>query len=91
MSGCFLLGGMGIFSVLPLLLSVAAIVDVIRTGADWYWIPIVLFFPIAGPLAYFVLVRSRFSGGRFATSSPAAARRIQAQRRLRELAVQLTS
>lgn len=89
MSGCFLLGGMGIFSVLPLLLTVAAIVDVIRTGADWYWIPVVLFFPVAGPLAYFVLVRSRFSGGRFATFSPATARRIQAKRRLRELAVQL--
>ena len=90
MSGCFLLGGMGIFSVLPLLLTVAAIVDVIRTGADWYWIPVVLFFPVAGPLAYFLLVRSRFSGGRYATSSPATARRIQAQRRLRELAVQLS-
>ena len=89
MSGCALLGGMGIFSILPLLLTVAAIVDVIRTGADWFWIPVVLFFPVAGPLAYFVLVRSRFAGGRFATFSPAAARRIQAQRRLRELAVQL--
>ena len=89
MSGCLAFGGMGLFSLLPLLLTVAAIVDVIRTGADWFWIPIVLFFPVAGPLAYFVLVRSRFIGGRFA-ASPAAARRIQAQRRLRELAVQLS-
>lgn len=89
MSGCFLLGGMGIFSVLPLLFTVAAIVDIIRTGADWFWIPIVLFFPLAGPLAYFLLVRSRFGGGRFATFSPATARRIQAQRRLQDLAVQL--
>jgi len=89
-SGCFALGGMGVFSLLPFVLAVVAIVDVIRTGADWFWIPIVLFFPVAGPLAYFVLVRSRFTGGRFATFSPAAARRIQAQRRLRELAVQLS-
>ncbi|HET9765695.1 MAG TPA: tetratricopeptide repeat protein [Thermoanaerobaculia bacterium] len=87
MMGCSVVGAL--FSFLPLLLAVVAIVDVIRTGADWFWIPIVLFFPVAGPLAYFVLVRSPWSGGRFANFSPATARRIQAQRRLRELAVQL--
>lgn len=84
--GC---GGFALLSLLPFVLTVVAIVDIIRTGADWFWIPIVLFFPVVGTLAYFVLVRSRWSGGRLAAFSPDAARRLQAQRRLRELAVQL--
>jgi hypothetical protein len=89
MSGLLALGGMGLFSLAPLILSIVATIDVIRTGADWWWIPIVLFFPVVGSLAYFALVRTHLGGRRFATASPAAARRLQAQRRLRELAVQL--
>ena len=84
--GC---GGFALLSMLPFVLAIVAIVDIIRTGADWFWIPVVLFFPVVGTIAYFVLVRSRWSGGRLAAFSPDAARRLQAQRRLRELAVQL--
>src|SRR5262245_10313436 len=85
------LGGLGCVGLLPLVLALVAIVDIVRSGADWYWVLIVLFFPVVGSVAYFLLVRSPWSGGRFASLSPAAARRIQAQRRLREIAVQLTN
>lgn len=83
------LGGCGLFTLAPLILAIVALIDVVRTGADWYWLPIILFFPVIGPLAYFALVRGPWGGGRFATLSPAAVRRTQATRRLRELSVQL--
>ncbi len=90
MSGLLSCGGAALFSALPLVLTIAAIVDIVRTGADWYWILIVLFFPVFGSIAYFVVVRGPWqSGGRAAALSPSTALRMQAQRRLREIAVQL--
>jgi hypothetical protein len=85
----FGLSSLGIFGVLPLVIALVAIVDVLRMGADWYWIWIILAFPLVGAAAYFVVVRSGWTGGRGAVS-PAAARRLQAVRRLREINVQLT-
>ena len=60
---------------LPSLLALAALIDAVRTGADWYWVPIVLFFPVIGPVAYFVVTkfvaRRRCVGSR-CRSGPAA-------------------
>lgn len=84
-----LLGG-GIFSALPTILALVAVVDCIRVGASWYWIWIILGFPVLGPLAYFVVVRSpAFAGSSSVLASPQVAQRRQARRRLRELQVQL--
>jgi hypothetical protein len=84
-----LLGG-GLFSLVPLVLAITALVDCIRVGASWYWIWIILAFPFAGPIAYFIVVRSSALGDRqSALRSPYVARRMQARRRLRELAIQL--
>jgi hypothetical protein len=86
----FGLSSLGIFSFLPMVIALVAIVDVIRVGADWYWIWIIMAFPVVGAAAYFVVVRSGWLGGRGFAMSPDAARRLQARRRLRELNVQLT-
>ena len=84
-----LLGG-GLASLVPLILAIAALVDCVRVGASWYWIWIILAFPFVGPIAYFIVVRSPALGGRqSALLSPYVARRLQARRRLRELAIQL--
>ena len=80
-----MLFGFGCFGFLPMVLAVVAVIDVVRVGAEWYWIPVILFFPVMGPIVYFVVVR----GGSFARISPAAARRHQAKVRLRVLEVQL--
>jgi hypothetical protein len=85
----FGLSSLGMFSFLPLVISLVAIVDVIRVGADWYWIWIIMAFPMVGAAAYFIVVRSGWIGGRGFAVSPDAARRLQARRRLRELNVQL--
>ncbi|HEX3556848.1 MAG TPA: tetratricopeptide repeat protein [Thermoanaerobaculia bacterium] len=78
-------GGFGI-------LTLVALADAFRVGADWYWFLIILAFPGVGPIAYFVVVRSPLLGARNAgMMSPAAARRLQARRRLRELQVQLAN
>ena len=78
-------GGFGI-------LTMVALIDAVRVGADWYWFLIILAFPGIGPIAYFVVVRSPLLGARNAgMMSPAAARRLQARRRLRELQVQLAN
>ena len=84
------LSNMGIFGAIPAIIALVAIVDVIRVGAPWYWIWIIMGFPMLGPAAYFVVVRSGWldSGGR--TLSPSTARRIQARKRIRELNVQLS-
>lgn len=83
------LSNMGIFSAIPAIIALVAIVDVIRIGAPWYWIWVIMGFPMLGPAAYFVVVRSGWldSGGR--TLSPSTARRVQARKRIRELNVQL--
>jgi hypothetical protein len=84
--------GFGCFGYLPAILAVIALVDAVRVGADWYWFMIILAFPGLGPIAYFVVVRSPMLGARNAAMmSPAAARRLHARRRLRELQVQLAN
>jgi len=87
LSGLF---NLGIFSILPGIIALVAIVDVVRLGAGWYWIWIILAFPMVGAAAYFVVVRSGWLGGRQIAMSPDTARRLQARRRLREINVQLT-
>jgi hypothetical protein len=87
LSGLF---SLGIFSFLPWIIALVAIVDVVRLGAPWYWIWIILAFPMVGAAAYFVVVRSGWLGGRQVSMSPDTARRLQARRRLRELNVQLS-
>ena len=80
------------FGILPLVLTVVALVDAIRVGADWYWYMIILSFPVVGSIAYFLVVRSPMLGARNAgMMSPAAARRLQARRHLRQLQVQLNN
>ncbi len=86
----FGLFSLGIFSFLPWIIALVAIVDCVRLGAPWYWIWIILAFPMIGAAAYFVVVRSGWLGGRRVALSPDAARRLQARRRLREINVQLS-
>ncbi len=85
------LGSLGCIGFLPFAITLIAILDIVRTGAGWYWILIVLFFPVLGALAYLLLVRVSWSGSGAGGASPATARRIQAQRRLREIGLQLTN
>ncbi len=89
--GHLLLGfaSMGLFGYLPWILNLVAIVDVVRVGASWYWIWIILMFPGLGAIAYFVVVRSGWLGDRGRALSPASARRLQSRRRIRQLDVQL--
>jgi len=86
----FALSSLGLFGYLPWILNLVAIIDVVRVGASWYWIWIILMFPGIGAIAYFVVVRSGWLGGRGRSLSPSTARRLQARRRIRELNVQLT-
>lgn len=87
----FLSLGFGCFGFLPIVVAAIALVDAFRVGADWYWYIVILAFPVVGSIAYFVIVRSPLLGRRnTAMMSPAAARRLQARRRLRELQVQLS-
>jgi hypothetical protein len=83
-----LLGG-GLFSAVPAILAVAALIDCARAGAGWYWYWIIFSFPVVGPLAYFVVVRSPLFAGSSALVPPHVARRQQARRHLRQLQVQL--
>jgi hypothetical protein len=78
----------GCFSVLPTALAAAAVVDVLRVRAEWWWIPVALIFPVIGPLAYFAVAYGPWSGGA-RPLSPVTAQRRAARRRLRELEVQL--
>ncbi|MCG8461604.1 MAG: PLDc N-terminal domain-containing protein, partial [Holophagales bacterium] len=85
------LGGIfdrGLWTLMPLL-SVAAVIDIVRTRAEWYWIWVVLFFQGIGPIAYFAVSYGPWSAGSVGQLSPAAARRVEARRRLRELQIQL--
>jgi hypothetical protein len=80
----------GLFGAVPLILTIAAIVDCIRVRADWYWFWIIMMFPMVGAIAYFIVVRSPFRAGpQSLLVSPHVARRLQARRRIRELQVQL--
>lgn len=80
--GLFSLG----YAILPTLVTIAAIVDVIRVGADWYWIPVILIFPLFGAVAYFV---ARGSGVRGGHVSFTAMTIKQARRALRDRQAQL--
>lgn len=86
----FGLFSLGIFSFLPWIIALVAIVDCVRLGAPWYWIWVILAFPMVGAAAYFIVVRTGWLGGRQAAMSPDTARRLHARRRLRELNVQLS-
>ena len=82
----------GCFSGLPMILAVVAFIDSLRVGAGWYWCLIIFGFPVIGPIAYFLVVRSPALGARNALlMSPGVARRLQAKRRLREIQVQLSN
>jgi len=41
--------------LLSIAISVALVVHVVRTGRDRFWIYILVFLPVAGPIAYFVV------------------------------------
>jgi len=84
------LQGGGLYGVVTAVLAIAALVDCVRVGAGWYWFWIIFAFPVVGPLAYFVVVRSPlFAGASTAMVPPHVARRRQARSRLRQLQVQL--
>lgn len=44
-------------------LALLAVVHVVRTGRPWYWVWVVLLFPVVGPLAYFAAEVVPYSGG----------------------------
>src|SRR5207253_11523304 len=48
-----------ILSVLHLALVVWMLVDAHRRGVDYYWYYIVLFIPLAGPIAYFLVFKAQ--------------------------------
>lgn len=50
-------------SVLPIALTILAITHIVRHGAEWWWIAVVLFFPVMGSIAYFV-ASGALAGGR---------------------------
>ena len=41
-----------LYLILPYVLSLALIVHCIKTGRNWIWVWVMLFLPLAGPLAY---------------------------------------
>jgi hypothetical protein len=43
------------FYIVSILLPVIAIVHLVRTGRDMRWIMLIVFLPVAGPIAYFVV------------------------------------
>ena len=78
----------GCFGFVPMVLAVAAIIDCLRIRAEWFWLFIVLFVPVLGPAAYFLVYYGPWAG-RLGRLSPGAAQRAEAKRRLREIEVQL--
>jgi hypothetical protein len=44
-------------------LALLAIVHAVRTGRPWFWVWVVLFFPVVGALAYFLAEVLPYSGG----------------------------
>lgn len=87
----FTLFGCSAVWLLPTALTAAAIVDMVRVRAEWYWCFIIFGVPLFGPLAYFAINYLPIFGGSQAVStlSPIAYRRTQARRRLKELQIQL--
>jgi len=81
--------GLGLLSVVPLILTLAVIVDVAWTRRGWYWIVVALMFPVVGPIAYFLVERSPWFGVASVRVSASTAMRRGARRRLRELQLQL--
>src|SRR5262245_10843816 len=43
------------FYIVSILLPVIAIVHLVRTGRDMRWIMLIVFLPVAGPLAYLII------------------------------------
>ncbi|MEL7058447.1 MAG: tetratricopeptide repeat protein [Acidobacteriota bacterium] len=81
---------LGLLYYLSPVLTVVAVIDILRTRSEWWWVLIVLFFQPFGPLIYFALSYGPWStAGSVRQLSPAAARRAQARRQLRDLQVQL--
>ncbi|MDA8019679.1 MAG: tetratricopeptide repeat protein [Thermoanaerobaculia bacterium] len=77
--------------LLPTALTAAAIVDMVRVRAEWYWCFIIFGIPVLGALAYFAVHYLPMFGSSqtVSTLSPTAYRRNQARRRLKELQIQL--
>lgn len=84
----FPLFGFGCFGFVPTALAAAAIVDILRVRAEWYWLFVALFVPVLGPATYFLVYYGPWAN-RLGRLSPAAAQRAEAKRRLRELDIQL--
>ncbi|MCU0291491.1 MAG: hypothetical protein MUF10_05800 [Thermoanaerobaculaceae bacterium] len=88
MGSLFLVVGL-LMQVVPIGLAILAIAHIVRNGSDWWWIPLVLFFPLLGPVAYFLSVGALGAAGKGAgpwrqySSQRAARTRIaEAQARL---------
>jgi hypothetical protein len=64
------------FYIVSILLPVLAIVHLVRTGRDMRWIMVILFLPVAGPLAYFVV--ELLPGFRHSPNARKAMRRARA-------------
>src|SRR3954462_4721443 len=64
-------------AILHVLLGVACAVHVVRTGRSYFWIYIVLIFPIVGPLIYVIAeVLPDFIGARTTRRVASSARRL---------------
>lgn len=83
--------GCGLVWLMPTALAAAALVDMLRVRAEWYWCFIIFGIPFFGPLAYFAINYLPIFGVSQAVStlSPTAYRRTQAKRRLKELQIQM--
>src|SRR5215471_18246695 len=42
------------FYIISILLPVIALVHLVRTGRNMMWITVIVFLPVAGPIAYFI-------------------------------------
>ena len=83
-----LLSGWTCTGGLPFVLTILACIDIGRRGEAWWWYAVVLFFPVVGPLGYFVATRY-LRGGGVDSRGTTGQRRRHAQARLRDLDVQL--
>lgn len=77
-----------LMQVVPIAMAIAAIAHIVRNGSGWWWIPMVLFFPLLGPMAYFLSVGA-LGGGKgngpwreYSQRRAAKARIVEAQARL---------
>ena len=61
--------GCGVVWLMPTALAAAALVDMLRVRAEWYWCFVIFGFPIFGPLAYFAVNYLPIFGGSQAVST----------------------